>query len=617
MFENFIFSGFGFVTGKYQITNSDIDKAIDDGFFAGLDKKRIKHSDKYKAVLEKHPDVTPFDYMAEHMMGFRKRFHIVPFPPRKTSFDTAESALDLVVNAVQQALDDSGVHSEDIGAWFVGTATPHEMAPGIAETTKSYFTKIDNQSEAMTTTSACVGFNINIERAVNYLNVHKNINHVVVAHTEVMSNLLLEEKDFVPFTTFGDGAAAVILSRVTSDIKEGIVNVVNYEDLAMVDFLGADRDGNLIMDARRVKARAIPNIANTTIELMKKENWNLDDVDLFIPHQTGHAIVHGAAEVLQFPLDKVFQTVQLDFGNLSGASIPASFAWLHQNGKLNKGMKIVTAVTGLGGETGGFTYIVPEKVKFTPKNNDLNGKIALVTGCTGGLGGEISRQLAAKGCRVIMQYNSNTQKAEQLLNTLENKHLNHKIIKADFSKKQDIENLAETVKKETAELDYLVHTVAITGSLNKASDVTDDEMRTVDTVNYRHPALLTELLTGILQETVIFTGSIAQDAQFSGSSAYVSSKRGLFGFAAGYAQQNYPKIKCIFYIPGVINGGMTAVLNQAQINASMYAVGQKELIPLKDIANRMVRSLYIPKVPNVRSFYEGVLVVRKDGYSFY
>jgi len=617
MFENFIFSGFGFVTGKYQITNSDIDKAIDDGFFAGLDKERIKHSDKYKAVLEKHPDATPFDYMAEHMMGFRKRFHIVPFPPRKTSFDTAESALDLVVNAVQQALDDSGVHPEDIGAWFVGTATPHEMAPGIAETTKSYFTKIDNQSEAMTTTSACVGFNINIERAVNYLNVHKNINHVVVAHTEVMSNLLLEEKDFVPFTTFGDGAAAVILSRVTSDIKEGIVNVVNYEDLAMVDFLGADRDGNLIMDARRVKARAIPNIANTTIELMKKENWNLDDVDLFIPHQTGHAIVHGAAEVLQFPLDKVFQTVQLDFGNLSGASIPASFAWLHQNGKLNKGMKIVTAVTGLGGETGGFTYIVPEKVKFTPKNNDLNGKIALVTGCTGGLGGEISRQLAAKGCRVIMQYNSNTQKAEQLFNSLENKHLNHKIIKADFSKKQEVENLAETVKKETAELDYLVHTVAITGSLNKASDVTDDEMRTVDAVNYRHPALLTELLTGILQETVIFTGSIAQDAQFSGSSAYVSSKRGLFGFAAGYAQQNYPKIKCIFYIPGVIDGGMTAVLNQAQINASMYAVGQKELIPLKDIANRMVLSLYIPKVSNVRSSYQGVLVVRKDGYSFY
>jgi NAD(P)-dependent dehydrogenase (short-subunit alcohol dehydrogenase family) len=385
----------------------------------------------------------------------------------------------------------------------------------------------------------------------------------------------------------------------------------------MVDFLGADRNGNLIMDARRVKTRAIPNIAKTTTELMKKENWNIDDVDIFIPHQTGHAIVHGAAEVLQFPLSKVFQTVQLDFGNLSGASIPASLAWLHQNKKLKKGMKIITAVTGLGGETGGFSYIVPEKVTFISKNNILNGKTALVTGCTGGLGGEISRQLAQKGCRVLMQYNSNDKKAEELLHSLDNKQLKHKIIKADFSKKEEVEKLAVTVKNETNELNYLVHTVAVTGSLNKASEVQDSEMRFVDAVNYRHPALLTELLTSILKETVIFTGSIAQDAQFSGSSAYVSSKRGLFGFAAGYAQINYPKIKCIFYIPGVINGGMTAVLNQAQINASMYAVGQEELIPLTDIANRMVRSLYIPKVPNVRNSYEGVLVVRKDGYKFY
>jgi 3-oxoacyl-[acyl-carrier-protein] synthase-3 len=617
MFENYIFTGFGFVTGKYQITNNDIDKAIDDGFFAGLDKERIKHSDKYKAVLKKHPDATPFDYMAEHMMGFRKRFHVVPFPPRQTSFDTAESALDLVVKAISQAIDDSGIDAEDVGAWFVGTATPHEMAPGIAETTKSYFTKIDNQSETITTTSACVGFNINIERALNYLKTHGNVKHVVVAHTEVMSNLLLEEKDFVPFTTFGDGAAAVVLSRVNSDTKEGILNTINYEDLAMVDFLGADRNGNLIMDARRVKTRAIPNIAKTTTELMKKENWNIDDVDIFIPHQTGHAIVHGAAEVLQFPLSKVFQTVQLDFGNLSGASIPASLAWLHQNKKLKKGMKIITAVTGLGGETGGFSYIVPEKVTFISKNNILNGKTALVTGCTGGLGGEISRQLAQKGCRVLMQYNSNDKKAEELLHSLDNKQLKHKIIKADFSKKEEVEKLAVTVKNETNELNYLVHTVAVTGSLNKASEVQDSEMRFVDAVNYRHPALLTELLTSILKETVIFTGSIAQDAQFSGSSAYVSSKRGLFGFAAGYAQINYPKIKCIFYIPGVINGGMTAVLNQAQINASMYAVGQEELIPLTDIANRMVRSLYIPKVPNVRNSYEGVLVVRKDGYKFY
>lgn len=617
MHQNYIFSGFGFVTGSYEVTNPDIEKAIRDGFFEGLDEERIRHSEKFQQLQQKNPNLTPFEYMAEHMMGFRKRFHVVPFPPRKESYKVAQTSLDLLVAAMQQAFDDSGVHPEDIGAWIVGTATPHEMAPGIAETAKAFFTQIDNRTETMTTASACVGFNVNMERALNFLNAHPEHKHVMLAHTEVMSELLLEERDFVPFTTFGDGAAAVIISRVESDKKEGLLHVVNYEDMAMIDFLGADREGNLIMDPRRVKSRAVPNIVRSASEIMEKEQWTTETVDVFIPHQTGHAIVHEAGALLKFPFEKVFQEVQLDFGNLSGASVPASMTHLKRTGRLTPGTKIVTAVTGLGGELGGFSYVVPDFNGFPAKNNDLQGKTALVTGCTGGLGGEISRQLAEKGCRVLMQYNSNDAKARKVLSELPSQELNHQLIKANFADDAEMEQLLEKVKASAQQINYLVHTVAATGSLNKGSEVTHQEMEQVDKINFRNTAKLTEALTPMIQDTVLFTGSIAQDAQFSGSSAYVSSKRGLYGFAAGYARLQYPKIKCVFYIPGVIDGGMTEVLNPAQVNASMQAVGQQNLIPLAAIAQRMVKSLYIPKVANVRSHYDGVLVVRKDGYTKY
>ncbi len=617
MYQNFIFSGMGFVTGIYEVTNTDIEKAIQDGFFEGLDTERIQQSEKYKEALQKTPGITPFGYMAEHLMGFKKRFHVVPFPPRKESYTVAETSLDLLVKAIQKAFDDSGVNPEDVGAWIVGTATPHEMAPGIAETAKCYFTRMDNRTQTMTTTSACVGFNVNIERAINFFNHHSDCQHVVVAHTEVMSELLLKERDFVPFTTFGDGAAAVIISRVQSDKKEGILQVVNYEDMAMIDFLGADREGNLIMDPRRVKSRAVPNISKAASELMQHSKWSIDMIDLFIPHQTGHAIVHEAAAKLNFPLEKVFQEVQLQFGNLSGASIPASMAFLKETHRWNPGTKIITAVTGLGGEIGGFSYVIPEFKKFSGRNDELKGKTALVTGCTGGLGGEIARQLAEKGCRVLLHFNSNTEKAQLVLKSLMHQELQHLIIKANFALDSELDHLVNTVKMSVPELNYLIHTVAITGSLNKGSEVSDQEMRLVNKVNFENTARLTEALSGILTESVLFTGSIAQDAQFSGSSAYVSSKRALFGFASGFARLNYPKIKCVFYIPGVIDGGMTDVLNQDQINASMKAVGQEKMIPLNEIASRMVKSLYIPKVANVRSQYEGVLGVRKDGYTKY
>ncbi len=617
MYENLIFSGYGFVTGKHKVTDNDIDKLIDNNYFVGLDKERIKQSDKFKALKEKISDVEPFDYMAEHMMGFKNRYHVVPFPPRAELYEKAETSLDLLVSAIQKAFDDSGVHPEDVAAWIVGTATPHEMAPGIAETAKCFFVNIDNRTQTMTTTSACVGFNINIERALNYFKCHPEANHIVVAHTEVMSNLLLDENDFVPFTTFGDGAAAVIISRVQSDKKEGILDVVNYEDMAMIDFLGADRKGNLIMDPRRVKWRAVPNIVRSTNELLEKQNWNVDTIDLFIPHQTGNAIVHSAGQKLNIKPQKVFQEVQYEFGNLSGASVPASFAYLKETNRLSAGMKIVTAVTGLGGELGGFSYIVPEKSGFTPRNNDLENKTALVTGCTGGLGGEISRQLAGKGCRVIMHYNSNEEKAKKVLSQLPNQQLNHICLKANFAEEKEIDNLIQQVKNEVENLNYLIHTVAVTGSLAKASEVTDEEMEWVEKINHVNQQRLTEGLTDILTDSVLFTGSIAQDAQFSGSSSYVASKRGLFGFAAGYARLQYPRLKCVYYIPGVIDGGMTEVLNDAQIQGSMMAVGQLKLIPLNDIASRMVKSMYIPKVANVRTEYHGVLTVRKDSYTKY
>lgn len=616
MYSNLIFSGYGFVVGKHKVNNSDIDKLIDNEYLTGLDKERIKQSDKYKKAEKENATLTPFDYMAEQKMGFRTRYHVVPFPPRANLYKNAQTSLDLIVEAIQKAFDSSGVHPEDVDAWIMGTATPPEMAPGVAETAKSYFTNVRNTSQTLTTTSACVGFNINIERAINYFKMHPEAKHIVVAHTEVMSRLLLEEEDFVPFTTFGDGAAAVIVSKVEATEKEGLLNIVNYEDMAMIDFLGADHKGNLIMNPRRVKNRAVPNIVKCTTEIMKKEKWTNDDIDLFIPHQTGNAIVHSVGEELKINPEKVFQEVQYEFGNLSAASIPAAMAYLQQSNRLKPSMKIVTATTGLGGEMGAFSYIVPKVSKLTvSKRKDLKNKTALVTGCSGGLGTQIAKLMAEKGCRVLMQYNSNHEKAEKLLAEMPNKELNHKIIKTNFADEKQINQLAETIKQETKELNYLVHTVAITGSLLKASEVDNNEMVGVETVNHLNTAKLTEALTPILSETVLFTGSIAQDAQFAGSSAYVASKRGLFGFATAYAQKQYPKLKCVFYIPAIIDAGMTNALNNNQIRASMAEIGQTRLIAPKDISERMVKLLYIPKVANVRIEYQGVLTVCKDGYT--
>ena len=613
MKNSIYFSGYGTAHGKYAISNAEIEKAAKQGFVDDFDAERIKRSEDYIAHTAKGGVLSPFCFFAKEKMGFETRYHVVPFPPTKAKFNGAENALDLGVKAMREAIEDSGIDPEEIALWLAGNATPHEQAPGIAATIKCHFVGFENQSPTFTTTSACVGFNINIERAIDYFATHPEAKHIAIVHTEVMSRLLTNEPSFVPFVTFADAAAAVIVSRSEIESEAGISHVINAEDMRMIDFLGANNNGDLYMNAVKVRERATINIVNTVKNLYKKINWNNDIVDIVIPHQTGNAIVLGASKLLNIPDEKLYQDVQYQYGNLSGASIPFSLALLHKNKKLTPGTKIITAVCGLGGEYGGFTYEVPKETNQRKQVKPLLGKRALVTGATGGLGMELCKNLAEKGCDIFLHYNSNNQKAEILNQELLKSGIKTTMIQADFSQEKAAEEIARHI---TEPINYVIHASAITGNLLRASEVEIEEMIEVNHVNYIVPIEITEKLHNRVTETVLFIGSVAEDALFSGSSSYVSSKRSLHSFAVNYAAiARKNKINTIYYMIGLLDKGMIEKLNPKQRIFAMENIGQKELLKTSEVADKIVRSLYIPKVLKVEHSREGELVVRRDGFS--
>lgn len=616
MTDSFIFTGTGFVTGKYEVNNADIEKYTSSGYLEGFNEERIASSDEFKEFLKSNPGETAFNYMTEHIMGFKKRFHVVPFPPVAHNYKEAPDSLDLCVEAIEIALKNSGLSGNDIDAWFVGTATPHQFAPGTGEFAKAYFTDIDNKTPVYSLTSACVGFNINLANAVSYLENNPEAQHVAIAHAEVMSALLPEEKDFVPFSTFGDSGAAVILSRVKTSSKQGVLAVSNNEDTRMLDFLGADKKGNLYMNPRMVKMRAVPNITETALKLMQECGWTKEDLLYFIPHQTGNAIVGSVAKLLEINREKVFQEVQINYGNLSGASVPACFSVLEKSGRLTPGGKIITSVAGLGGEFGGFAYIVPDKKPVYCTKPELEGKTILITGATGGLGREIARSAAAKGATLLLHYNSNQKLADELKLQLESEFgTNVKLFKANLSDNEELSEISNKIKSEFKQINYLINTHAITGSLGKASQISDEEFNHVIKSNYLSVKNLCNELKENISECILITGSVGEDAQFPGSASYVASKRALRGFSVSLASDVYKKnTRCVYYLPGIIDSGMMGKLEKSQVMASMSMVRQKELIPVKEIAERMLKSVYRIKIPKVRMSYESNLKVIKDGY---
>lgn len=624
MIENYIFSGIGHALGSYIITNKELESAIDRGFLTGFNAQRIEQNDDYIRYSEKHTETTPFSYFAEQKMGFRTRNHVVPFPPTKEKLHTSESTLDLAIRATKAAFHDASVHPEDIDLWLMSSGTPHEQAPGMASFIKCYFTKFDNRSLTSTLTSACVGFNINLQRAIEYFRCNKQAQHILIAHTEIMSGLLTRKTDFVPFVTFGDGAAAVVLSRQIASEKAGVLSVVNHEDMRMINHLGANKYGDLYMTPGIVKDRATINIVRNCKTVLHHAGWNVDDVSLFIPHQTGNAIVHGSVAQLKLPHQKVYQDIQYKHGNLSGASVPVAFSILKQNKALDKSMKILTSTAGLGGENGAFTYLVPQEAQTIKKqkskidiNNDLRGKKALLTGSTGGLGQCIALQLAKRGCSLILHYNSNHKKAKSLHEKLKKYKVDIDLIQFNYENKHALDTFIQQVQSRHTSIDYLIHTVAITGAVLRAGKIPDEEMRKVTQINQLMPVEITKKLKSILTDTILYVGSVAEDAQFSGSSLYVASKKAFHGFAAAFSREaKAAGIRSVYYMPGLINSGMVNVLNDKQINAAMVGINQVALIEPDDIAQRIVKSLYLPKVTKVFDSYEQALLVRRDGYRF-
>ena len=619
MNTSYIFSGIGYSLGEHKVSNSDILQYIQNSGLTGFDEKRIENFEDYRKAKAENADLNPFNWLVENLMGFKTRYHVVPFPPAEQQYKHAENSIHLCVQAVENALQKSGVSPHNIDAWFIGTATSPHPTPAIAEEVKAFFTNFENNTPTYSLTSACVGFNLNLQAAIAFFKANPQAKHVVVAHAEVMSRLLLNEKDFVPFATFGDSASAVVLSKIESEQIVGITEIENFEDMQMLDFLGADKKGNLYMDARMIKSRAVPNIAKIFKSLMDKNSWTFDDIKIFVPHQTGNAIVHSVAEKAKIPLSKVFQEVQKNLGNLSGSSVPASLTMLMEQKSIMPGDKILTAVAGLGGEYGGFSYIVPQNTDFCADNHDLKGKTILITGASGALGGAVAKYAAQKAANLILHYNSNSKLAKELKTEITDKYkVKVGLIKANFLNLDELEAMCDKIEKKYKSIDYLVNTQAITGSLSRASKLSNQEIEQVTQVNYIAAKYICERLKCIINDCVLFTGSVGEDAQFPGSASYVASKRALRAYARSFAAKVYEKnIRCIYYIPGIIDGGMADKLDEAQTNASMMMAGQKQLIPLNDIAQRIVKSLYIPKVLKVRNSYEGVLLVRKDGYVKY
>ena len=219
----------------------------------------------------------------------------------------------------------------------------------------------------------------------------------------------------------------------------------------------------------------------------------------------------------------------------------------------------------------------------------LQGKTALVTGASKGIGRSIALQYAAQGANVAFTYLSSVEKGQALVAELEAFGVKAAGYRSDASIYTAAEELVANVLTDFGNLDILVNNAGITkdGLLMRMSE---EQFDTVIQVNLKSVFNLTKAVLKTFMKnkagSIINITSVVGISGNAGQANYAASKAGVIGFTKSVALElGSRNIRSNAIAPGFIETEMTAELNPEVVK------GWTENIPLKragqadDVAN--------------------------------
>ncbi len=145
------------------------------------------------------------------------------------------------------------------------------------------------------------------------------------------------------------------------------------------------------------------------------------------------------------------------------------------------------------------------------------GKIALVTGGTRGIGKAISTRLASEGADIILNYKSDSETAEQTAEELRALGRRVWVMQADMRDDKAIRGLGKQIKKEVGQLDILVHNAAF-GTMGPILRMGMFSWRAAMDINVAALLLLTQQVAPLLKERggwIVGLSSIGAEMAFS------------------------------------------------------------------------------------------------------
>ena len=269
--------------------------------------------------------------------------------------DAKQASADMAIRAARAALEIADISPNEIGLIIAATSTPDYLFPATACLIQDGIGA--SRAAAFDLGAGCTGFLYALVTADRFVRSGA-YRYVLVVGTETTSRFVdWNNKNICPY--FGDGAGAVVLAA--NEQPGGLLGFSMSADGSGGDLLILQRGGTRHpfhdladhspqhgqMDGRALFRYGLRAMVSLARDALRKAHLSIQDVDLFIPHQTNKLLVTQAAQKLQIPESKVLINMAR-YANISAACIPVSICDAIEQQRVKPDDYLLLAAFGAG-----------------------------------------------------------------------------------------------------------------------------------------------------------------------------------------------------------------------------------------------------------------------------
>ena len=219
----------------------------------------------------------------------------------------------------------------------------------------------------------------------------------------------------------------------------------------------------------------------------------------------------------------------------------------------------------------------------------LNGKTALITGATRGIGLAMAQKFAEQGANIAFTYASSEEKAKKIESDLKTQGIKAIAYKSDASSFSASLQLIEEVVKEFGTIDILVNNAGITRdnlllrmTEQQWDDVINNNLKSVFNLTKNAAKVFLKQKSGSIINLTSIVGMKGQ----AGQTNYAASKSGIIGFTKSVADElGSRNIRCNAIAPGFINTDMTDALPEETKQAYFKQIPMSRFGSPEEVAN--------------------------------